>query len=512
MNKNDMQAELKKMLDNERSENQNRFKNTDVSVEHKGTKIVLPVDPHEMTIKEGIAALQMRQKEEETQVAVNEIVKAFPFDGAYAFMKAMKIIYGWATPVPTPGFFGPTPPNTISLEVEYGVTTQIIWGDFAIPGIEGVLTTGVWKDDSGMMYFCVKGVVLKKHMKDVKRVADLTREIVAQHSIYRGKAIRLDCDKNGNVDFNKQPKFLDLSKVNPEELTYSEEVMSQIKTNLFTPIEHTATCREYGIPLKRGVLLQGPYGTGKTLAAFVTATKCVVNGWTFILLDKVSGLNGALTFARLYGPSVVFAEDIDRAVTGERSVQMDDILNTIDGIESKGSDIITILTSNHVENINPAMLRPGRLDAVIHVTAPNAMAAEKLVRIYARKTLAEGTDLTDAGKELDGKIPAVIREVVERAKLYAIGNQSFNSEGKVVITGRDLTEAARGMKAHLDLINPKAIEKSDADVFYEAFGRVLTSSVGAPLVTSTKEIQNIHEVAKALVPRLNLEAQGVSLQ
>lgn len=497
MNKDAMLQEMKKMMAEEKDATDNRFKNTDVSVEHKGTKIILPSDPHEMSYKEGIAALQMRQKEEETEVAVNEIVKAFPFDGAYAFMKAMKIIYGWATPIPTPSFFGPRPPQTISLEIDYGVTTQIIWGDFAVPGISGKLKTGVYPDDSGMMYFCVQGVVLKKHMKDVKRIADLTREIVAQHSIYRGKAIRLDCDKNGNVDFNRQPKFLDLSRVNPDELTYSEEVMAQIRTNLFTPIEHTKTCREYGIPLKRGVLLQGPYGTGKTLAAYVTATKCVSNGWTFIILDKVSGLNGALTFARLYGPSVVFAEDIDRAVTGERSVAMDDILNTIDGIESKGAEVITILTSNHVENINPAMLRPGRLDAVIHVKAPDAAAAEKLVRIYARNTLASGTDLAEAGRELAGKIPAVIREVVERAKLYSIGNGSFDSNGKIVITGKDLAEAARGMKAHLDLLAPKSDVKSDAEVFYEAFGKIVAKSTPTEVLGS-KEIQNIHDVAKAL--------------
>jgi SpoVK/Ycf46/Vps4 family AAA+-type ATPase len=74
------------------------------------------------------------------------------------------------------------------------------------------------------------------------------------------------------------------------------------------------------VPLKRGVLLEGPYGTGKTLTAFVTAKKCVENGWTFIMLDRVAALKEALTFARMYAPAVVFAEDIDRSVEGERTV------------------------------------------------------------------------------------------------------------------------------------------------------------------------------------------------
>lgn len=504
MDKTAMLNEMKKMMEDDKKAGQNRFKDVEVLVEHKGTKIILPSDPHPMNYREAISSLELRAKEEETTVSVNEIVNCFPFDGAYAFMNAMKTLYGWATPVPTPGFFGPKPPQTISLEIAYGVTTQIIWGRFAIPNIDGVLQTGVYQNDNGMLNFCIQGEVKKKHMKDIKRLADLTREIVATASIYRGQAIRLDCDKNGKVDFNKQPKFLDLTRVNPDELTYSEEVMTQIRTNLFTPIEHTKECRSYGIPLKRGVLLQGPYGTGKTLAAFVTATKCVANGWTFILLDKVSGLDGALTFARLYGPSVVFAEDIDREVTGERSVAMDDILNTIDGIESKGSEIITILTSNHVENINPAMLRPGRLDAVIHVQAPDAVAAEKLIRIYARNTIAAGTDLTEAGKELDGKIPAVIREVVERAKLYAIGNREFDANGNIVLTGKSLADAGRGMKAHLDLLNVKKESKTNAEVFYDSFKEMMKETVD----TNTA-INNIHAVSKALNDERDL---GLTLQ
>jgi transitional endoplasmic reticulum ATPase len=272
--------------------------------------------------------------------------------------------------------------------------------------------------------------------------------------------------------------------------------MAQIQTNLFTPIEHTDRCREYHIPLKRGVLLEGPYGTGKTLTAFVTAVKAQQNGWTFILLDKVGGLKKALEFARMYGPAVVFSEDIDRAVTGERSVEMDDILNTIDGIESKGSDIITILTSNHVENINPAMLRPGRLDAVIRVHAPDAQSAEKLIRIYARDMLNSDEDVTEAAKHLEGQIPAVIREAVERAKLYAIGRDP--SARGIRFTGKDLSNSARGMKMHLELLKPKKIEDSMERRFTQSFVEVMSEGVKSNgLYAAMKEVQGkvdeIHE-------------------
>lgn len=494
-----MMREVVEMMAKDKKESDNAFSKTEVTVERRGTKMILPAEPRPMTYREGIKALEMREKEEETIMSINEIVKAFPFDGAYAFMQALKATYGWATPIPTPGFWGPTPPRTISLEIGYEKTTQIIWGDFSIPALEGSkLTTGVYPDDSGMLYFCIKGQVKKQYMEEIKRLADMTRAIVKEHSIYRGQAIRLEVDAKGDIDWNKAPKFIDLSRVNADELTYSDDVMTQIKMNLFTPIEHTEVCRAHKVPLKRGVLLQGPYGTGKTLAAFVAAQKCVANGWTFILLSRVSGLGDALAFARMYGPSVVFAEDIDREVSGdERTVEIDDILNTIDGIESKGSEIITVLTSNHLENINQAMLRPGRLDAIIHVSAPDAAAAAKLTKIYARNTLAEGEDLTPVGVELAGKIPAVIREIVERSKLYAISrNPTLGSDVK--ITAEDIVFSAKGMKAHLDLLAPKANEVSDAEKFYDLFKGMVTTGV-SPIKSLTDEVYDDVKAIKAEV-------------
>lgn len=470
--------QIEKALDekiSQQKKGKSRFANVDVGIKREGSKIVLPDDPAEMSYNEAIDVLKLKIEEESTEVRIYEVIKSFPFDGAIAFTKALQRKYGWATPVPTPGFFGPQPPTAVSVEVGPKQTTQIFWGDFKIPGINGVLSTGIHKED-GKLYFKMGGTVLKRHEKEVQEIARMTREIVANESVYRGKAIRLRTDEDGHMDWKQAPQFMDLSTINPGELIFSEEVNTQIQTNLFTPIEHTEKCRKYGIPLKRGVLLEGPYGTGKTLTAFVAADKCQANGWTFILLDRVSGLGDALQVARLYGPAVVFAEDIDRAISGdERTVEIDDILNTIDGIESKGSEIITVLTSNHVENINKAMLRPGRLDAVIRVNPPDARAVEKLIRIYARDTLAPKADLKSAAKELAGCIPAVVREAVERAKLYAISRKPESET--VVITGEDLVHASRGMKAHLDLLNPKVVEQTMEQRFTDSFKEVMQEGI-----------------------------------
>jgi len=324
----------------------NRFNNLKVGVENKGSKIILPDDPHKMRVGEAIQTLERIQQAEETTVAIHEEINAYPLDGAYAFMQVLKNVYGWASAVPTPGFFGPTPPVTVNLEVAYGEHVQVVWGDFEIPNITGRLKTGSTMTDDGRYIFCLRGEVKKKDQEQIKLIADAVRKYVREGSVYKGKAIRLRTDDDGSFNPKKAPTFMDLSKVDPTELVYSDDIMEQIETNLFTPIKHTEVCKKHQIPLKRNILLEGPYGTGKTMAANVTAKLAEENGWTFIYLDRVQSLDEAVIFARQYAPAVVFSEDIDRVMTGGRSIKVDDILNNVDGVDSKNTEVITVLTTN----------------------------------------------------------------------------------------------------------------------------------------------------------------------
>jgi len=462
--------------------------------QHQGTAIVLPVG---MDYDEAIKQLMLKREEEETYVSVYEEIPAFPLDGAFMLMKVLQRRYGWASPVPKKGFFGDTPPTMVSLEIAPGETTQVIWGEFQMPGIEGRIATHAQRK-KGQFIFVITGKVKKKHQSAVKEIADEVRERIKTESVYKGMPIKLDTDENGDVDMMEPPSFLDMTRVNEEELILPAAIRAEVEASLFTPVEHTEMCRKHKIPLKRGVLLEGPYGTGKTLTAYVTAKKCQANGWTFIYVSRVTGLDEAFCFARQYSPAVIFAEDIDRAVSGEdRTVEIDDVLNSIDGIESKGSEIITILTSNDVKSINRAMLRPGRLDAVISVQPPDAEAAQKLIRLYARNLIAVNENLEEAGRVLAGQIPAVIREVVERAKLHAI-NRLKEQAGDLVLTGTDLTHAALAMKHHLALLAPKSDQPETAETqFGTALKRVVSDAIGSN--GSGSVYQKMEELPKQVV-------------
>lgn len=446
------------------------YKNVDVEIVHQGREITLPLEPAPMTLDEALVALKRKRDEQEAEVAVHELVDAFPWDGAIAFFKAMRQIFGWGTPKPKMTFFGPQPPAFMSVETDYNEVSEFIWGQFTVPGVWGQLECAIDLKD-GRQVFCIKGITKRKDHHKVKELADLTRVIVREQSIYRGKPFRLWVHDNGSIDMARHPSFIDVSKVRPEELIFPDTTEEMMQTNLFTPITKTDACRKYQIPLRRGILLEGPYGVGKTLAAAVVAKLCRENGWTFIAIDKVAGLKTAIHFAKLYAPAVVFSEDIDRAISGARTVQMDDILNTIDGVAGKSDEIITCLTTNAVENINQAMLRPGRLDAVISIRPPDAQAVERLMRLYARGRIDAKENLTEPSKVMEGQIPAVIREAVERSKLSAIRHGRTTATGELAITSKDLLTSSKTLVDHIELLKKKDMKAFTTE---EVLGRSLT--------------------------------------
>jgi transitional endoplasmic reticulum ATPase len=364
-------------------------------------------------------------------------------------MGAMKQIYGWASAVPTPGFFSSTPPHMIGVKTGVNKTKQVIFGRFELPSIDGYIETKVTKNPENEICFTIIGKLCKKDCYLVEDLAALTRKIVKEHSIYKGKAIHFKTDSKGRVDFDISPTFIDTTKTMQDELVLNDEVMEFIETSIFTPIKHTQKCRNHQIPLNRGVLLEGIYGVGKTMVAKLAAKVCEDNQWTFLMIDKTEALKDALVFAQRYSPAVVFCEDIDRG-TSERDDKANNLLNTIDGIVTKDAEVISIMTTNHVELINKAMLRPGRLDSVISMTPPDKLSVQKLLRVYARGLIAEDESLELVGVELSGQIPATIREVVERSKLRGISN--INGSG-LIISQQDLLHASREMKAHLALLN-----------------------------------------------------------
>lgn len=420
-----------------------------------GNQIVIPAD---MSLMKAIEHLTIRREYEEQAVEITEPIDAFIWDGALALQRAMRELFGWADAVPVKTMFGENPPEMRSVEIDVQETVLVPWGEFKVPGIDGKITTGATRANNQVI-FQVTALIRRKHEEKFRALIARARAIVAGESVYKGKAFKVRFkDDNGHGVNLPMPKFIGLSRVKPEELVFSSEVDAAIKTSIFTLIEHTEECRTFKIPLKRGVLLYGPYGTGKSLTAYVTAKKCRENGWTFLYCERADELEDMVRLAHHFQPAVIFCEDVDRVVSGDRSIAMDGILNIIDGIESKGVELMVILTTNHVDNINKALLRPGRLDAVINVLPPDAEAVERLLHVYGRGLIPTNANLKETGELLAGKIPAVIREVVEKSKLSAI--KLGLTDGKLLISPEALQDSARSMQNQLDLLAAEPLKKS----------------------------------------------------
>lgn len=483
----------------------------DVEIVRTGEKIIVPPG---MKLSEAREWLERKEKEEERTVTVREVIDGFPLDAAHALSIALAKKYGWVDHIPTPGFFGDTPPQMLAVEVGIGKTHQVPWGRLSIPKWEGgfVQTSLEPIPGGNLPRFVLVGNMKKKWAPEVEDIAAITREVLKANSIYRGKALRVKLpEPNEEFDPRIAPKFIP-TDVDPNNLIFPDDVMYAIQDSLFSIIQGTEAARADKVPLKRGILFAGPYGVGKTMTSGVTARYCVENGWTFILLDNITQLASAMAFARQYQPAVLFAEDIDSVVRGERSQDMNDILNTIDGVDSKGSEVVVVLSTNHVEKINKAMLRPGRIDALIEVRPPDAKAALRLVRVYSGSLLDTeaahfDSDMNTLGMKLAGKIPAVIREIVERSKMSSISRwiMAGKPEGPRKINPTDLNRSADSMKPHLKLMEPAPEPVHPLAIFGGSVGAAIGAGVMKAVEKTMKD--NGSKVDAEMFSGMTLDAE-----
>lgn len=391
-------------------------------------------------------------------------VEGFPLDAAVAFTRALTAVCQTWEPVSwiEKDFFGREHKEyPIKIKVDTGLTTSMMipWGHIESPAFTGFLELGMTKK-AGRPILVIQGEIAKDSETVAVNISRRTEQFLREGSLYRGKAIRLmhtreqTQEERKTIDvFGTLPRFLDLSGVDPDQLQFSDTLRDKITTTLFTPLEKSFACRQSGVPLKRGILLAGRYGVGKTLTAYVTAKKATDARWTFVFLDNVDYLEKAIDFAMAYQPAIVYAEDIDQARgVMDRSTRGNRLLNALDSIESKDTEVAVLATTNHIELITPALLRPGRIDAVIVLEPPDAPTIDRLLRMYARGTISAEMDLSSVVKLLVGQIPSVIREVVERTKLTAISKMHEDDDKLSAITLDGLIAESHDVLQHAELI------------------------------------------------------------
>jgi transitional endoplasmic reticulum ATPase len=447
---------------------------------NNSNKIIIPADMDKYAVAQAITDMA-DQEEAETQVVGT--FYSHPNDVAYSFQQLLKEVFGEPfVKAIDMGFWGVMTPTQVTIPIGVHETGNIVvQGNMSVPFLQDVIFN--IRPDFRNMNLSIVVTCKRKHERAVKQLFAMLKEYIKTHSIYRGKAI------------DSKYEFLDVSESNPSNLAFNEAVEVQLVSNIFTPIAQRERLKVNGVPFRRGVLLEGTYGTGKTIVAYAAAGLAEKHNVTFIYVRPGDQEKMAeyITIAKRYAPTVLFCEDIDQQTGGDdddREASVTTILNALDGIDSKqDSDVMVIMTTNHVDKVNPAMLRPGRIDAVVHMTEPDATTAGRLIELYGGGVLSSNFDAERAGRACEGMVPAFIRECVERAKLYAMARD----EGPLHIHETDIMYAAQGMREHLALATPKAPATDASHVFTEGMQTLVRTAVhdevqDVPLRTLIEEV------------------------
>ncbi|WWC86590.1 26S protease regulatory subunit 10B [Kwoniella dendrophila CBS 6074] len=221
------------------------------------------------------------------------------------------------------------------------------------------------------------------------------------------------------------------------------------------PLMNPELFERVGIKPPKGVLLYGPPGTGKTLLARAVAATLNTNFLKVVssaIVDKYIGESARLiremfAYAREHEPCVIFMDEIDaiggrrfsEGTSADREIQrtLMELLNQMDGFDSLGKTKI-IMATNRPDTLDPALLRPGRLDRKIEIPLPNEQGRLEILKIHAKGINKSGDiDYEAIVKLSDGFNGADLRNVCTEAGLFAI------REDRDAVVQEDFMKAVR---------------------------------------------------------------------
>jgi hypothetical protein len=269
---------------------------------------------------------------------------------------------------------------------------------------------------------CGEAALLVKRIKKQEKV----------NNLYKNKSFTLE-----NVyGVGMVPKFVKFVKVKPDQIVIPTAVADIIQANVLDVFLKRKEYEENQIPTKRGILMEGPPGNGKS--SIVKYINSALDGQvTFIyitdgVIRNASDISEIFALARAYQPSMVIFEDIDtiglsRGLSGGGSNFTSELLGQLDGLETL-DNFVVIATTNHSELIDDALKnRPGRFDRRIKIALPNEKLRAKMLENFTKEKRVvltqEQIDGLASDKLTKGFSGASLKEAIITAKMYAMDDK-----------------------------------------------------------------------------------------
>jgi hypothetical protein len=280
----------------------------------------------------------------------------------------------------------------------------------------------------------------------LRRAETVLREIRAlasERSVFRGQVISFGPDLLGLGVGSTPLNFLPRATVTREQLVLPAALLDDIERQVVGVAAHSRRLLASGQHLKRGVLLYGAPGTGKThtvrylLGLLPEVTVIAISG------RALGRIREACSVARTLQPAIVVVEDVD-LIAEERTPRPGEhpllfqLLNEMEGLNT-ADNVTFLLTTNRADLLEPALAaRPGRVDLAAELPLPDADARRALLRLYQGNLVLERADLDEVVERTDGTTAPFLRELLRKAALLAAeADQAADAAGTGEASGQD---------------------------------------------------------------------------